>query len=68
MSQTFCILYCVHVLALQALMKVNKIVFKVIVIELFLILSFSAMACHLYFEYDPFKDLSSSFLSLFECK
>jgi len=54
--------------ALYALMKVTKIVFKVIVIELFLILSFSAMACHLYFDFEDFKDLSSSFLSLFECK
>ena len=49
--------------ALYALAKVTRIVFKVIVIELFLILSFSAMACHLYFEFDAFRDLSSSFLS-----
>jgi len=52
--------------ALSALVRVTKIVFKVIMIELFLILSFATMACHLYFEFHPFRNLSSSFLSLFE--
>jgi hypothetical protein len=49
-------------------MKVSKILFKVIVIELFLMLSFSAMACHLYFDFEAFQDLPTSFLSLFESK
>jgi hypothetical protein len=52
--------------ALTALYYVGKIVFKVIVIEMFLLLSFASMASHLYFESDSFRDLPSSFLSLFE--
>jgi hypothetical protein len=52
--------------ALTALYFVSRIVFRVIFIELFLILSFAAMACHLYFDFDSFRDLPTSFLSLFE--
>ena len=54
--------------AFSALRQVARIVCKVIIMELFLILAFSAMACHLYFEYQPFHNLLSSFLSLFESK
>jgi len=52
--------------ALLALYHVSKIVSKVILIEIFLLLTFAAMACHLYFDFDAFRDLPTSFLSLFE--
>lgn len=52
--------------ALSALYHVSKIVLKVIMIELFVLLTFAAMACHLYFDFDAFRDLPTSFLSLFE--
>ena len=52
--------------AFSALRQVARIVCKIIIMELFLILAFAAMACHLYFDYDPFHNLPSSFLSLFE--
>jgi len=52
--------------ALTAVYFVSRIVFRVIVNELFLLLSFAAMACHLYFDFDSFRDLPSSFLSLFD--
>lgn len=52
--------------ALTALYYVSRIVFRVIFIELFLLLSFAAMACHLYFCFESYRDLPTSFLSLFE--
>mmetsp|Transcript_10090 Transcript_10090/g.18906 ORF Transcript_10090/g.18906 Transcript_10090/m.18906 type:complete len:671 (+) Transcript_10090:60-2072(+) len=52
--------------ALTALYHVSRIVFRIIFIELFLLLSFASMACHLYFKFDSYRDLPTAFLSLFE--
>eukprot|EP00980_Cylindrotheca_fusiformis_P007439 scaffold1533_cov98-Cylindrotheca_fusiformis.AAC.3 len=54
--------------ALEALRRISRIVIRVLVIEVFLILSFAAVACRLYNTYDSFRNLSVSWLSLFECK
>lgn len=54
--------------ALEALNRIFRIVLRVLVMELFLILSFATVACQLYSTYDAFHDLSTSFLSLFQCK
>jgi len=52
--------------ALTALYHVSRIVLRIIFIELFLLLSFASMACHLYFKFDSYRDLPTAFLSLFE--
>lgn len=52
--------------ALEALNRIFRIVLRVIVMELFLILSFATVACQLYTKYDSFHDLSTAFLSLFQ--
>lgn len=54
--------------ALEALNRIFRIVLRVLVMELFLILSFATVACQLYSTHDSFHDLSTSFLSLFQCK
>lgn len=53
--------------ALEALNRIFRIVLRVLVMELFLILSFATVACQLYSTYDSFHDLSTSWLSLFQC-
>jgi len=52
--------------AISALSQVTSIVSRVIFIELFIILSFAAVACHLYSSFSAFADLPHSFRSLFE--
>jgi len=54
--------------AMEALNRIFRIVLRVLVMELFLILCFATVACQLYSEYDSFHDLSTSWLSLFQCK
>jgi len=52
--------------AISALSQVASIVSRVIIMELFIILCFAAVACHLYSSFDTFTDLPNSFRSLFE--
>lgn len=54
--------------ALEALFKIGTIIVRVVIIELFLILTFAAVACRLYSEEDGFGSLAVSWLSLFQCK
>ena len=53
--------------ALEALNRIAQIVTRVLVVELFLILSFATVACQIYSSYKSFHDLSTAFLSLFQC-
>jgi hypothetical protein len=54
--------------ALEGLSMITQIVARVIMIEMMLILAFAAVGCQLFREYESFKDLSASWLSLFERK
>jgi hypothetical protein len=54
--------------ALEALIKVGTILARVVIIELFLILTFAAVACRLYADDEGFGSLAVSWLSLFQCK
>ena len=54
--------------ALQALVRISRILVRVIAIEMFLILIFAAVACRLYYGEEGFESLASSWLSLFKCK
>lgn len=54
--------------ALEALIKIGKILARVVIIELFLILTFAAVACRLYGNDDGFGNLAVSWLSLFQRK
>lgn len=54
--------------ALEALRRIAPIVLNVLGIELLLILSFAAVAAHLYKQFDSFCNLSTAWLSLFQCK
>lgn len=54
--------------ALEAVNRIFRIVLRVLVMELFLILCFATVACQLYVTYDSFHDLSTSWLSLFQCE
>ena len=54
--------------ALEGLSMTTRIVVRVIMIEMMLILAFAAVACQLFREYESFKNLSASWLSLFERK
>ena len=54
--------------ALEALFLVFPIVIRVIILELLLILSFSAVAHQLFSEFVPFHNLAWSWVNLFECK
>jgi hypothetical protein len=54
--------------ALKALWRIGRIVTRVLVIEIFLILTFAAVACRLFHGYSSFQNLSTSWLSLFKCK
>ena len=54
--------------ALEALLRIGRIVTRILAIEGFLILTFAAVACRLFHDYDSFHNLSTSWRSLFECK
>jgi hypothetical protein len=54
--------------ALEALGRIAPIVTRVLALELLLILSFAAVACRLYSDFDSFHDLSTAWISLFQCK
>jgi hypothetical protein len=54
--------------ALESLIRIGRIVTRVLIIEMFLILTFAAVACQLFQGYDSFANLSTSWLSLFQCK
>ena len=52
--------------ALEALLRIGKVVTRVIMIEVFLILTFAAVACRMFHSFSSFENLSTSWLSLFE--
>eukprot|EP00548_Thalassiothrix_antarctica_P004586 CAMPEP_0194139512 /NCGR_PEP_ID=MMETSP0152-20130528/9144_1 /TAXON_ID=1049557 /ORGANISM="Thalassiothrix antarctica, Strain L6-D1" /LENGTH=711 /DNA_ID=CAMNT_0038837375 /DNA_START=519 /DNA_END=2654 /DNA_ORIENTATION=- len=52
--------------AFRALKRIVPIVVQVLALELFLILSFAAVACTLYSDFDSFHNLSTAWLSLFQ--
>ena len=54
--------------ALEALCRIGKKLLRVILIELFLILTFAAVACRLYNNDESFNNLGRSWLSLFARK
>jgi hypothetical protein len=54
--------------ALEAVGRITPIVLRVVAMELLLILSFAAVACRLYSNFESFRDLSTAWLSLFQCK
>jgi len=54
--------------AMEALMRIARTVVRVLVIEMVLILSFAAVACRLFQDFDPFDHLSVAWLSLFKCE
>ncbi len=54
--------------ALEALIRISKKLFRVILIEMFLILVFATVACRLYYNHESFQSLPQSWLSLFACK
>lgn len=54
--------------ALEALQRIGKIVTRVLLIEVFLILSFAAVACRMFRSSSGFETLAVSWLSLFERK
>lgn len=54
--------------AMEALMRIARVVSRVLLIEMVLILSFAAVACRLFSDFEPFDHLSVSWLSLFKCK
>lgn len=54
--------------ALEGLQRIFRTVVRVIMVEMFLILGFAAVGCQLFQQYESFKDLTSAWLSLFECK
>lgn len=54
--------------ALEALVRIGNILFRVVLIELFLILVFAAVACRLYYNDENFQNLATAWLSLFQCK
>jgi hypothetical protein len=54
--------------ALEALVRIGRIVTRVLIIEVFLILTFAAVGCQMFGQYESFGTLSTSWLSLFECK
>ncbi|GKY94410.1 hypothetical protein MPSEU_000407000 [Mayamaea pseudoterrestris] len=52
--------------ALEALGRIMRIVIRVLFMELLVIFIFAAIACRLFNEFEAFKNLSRSWLSLFE--
>lgn len=52
--------------AMEALLRIATHVIRVLVIELVLILSFAAVACRLFTDFEHFEHLSAAWLSLFE--
>ena len=53
--------------AMEALVRIARTVIRVLVIELVLILSFAAVACRLFNDFESFDHLSVAWLSLFKC-
>ena len=53
--------------AMEALVRIARTVIRVLVIELVLILSFAAVACRLFHDFESFDHLSVAWLSLFKC-
>lgn len=53
--------------AMEALVRIARTVLRVLVIELVLILSFAAVACRLFQDFESFDHLSVAWLSLFKC-
>jgi hypothetical protein len=53
--------------ALEALLRILPIAIRVVAMELFVILAFSAVACRLFHSFDSFDTLSTAWLSLYEC-
>ena len=54
--------------ALEAVGRITPVVLRVVAMEMLLILSFAAVACRLYSDFESFRDLSTAWVSLFECK
>jgi hypothetical protein len=54
--------------ALESLKRIGNIVVRVLLIEVFLILSFAAVACRMFKDSSSFQTLAVSWLSLFERK
>lgn len=55
--------------SLEALWRISRIVSRVLIIEFGLILTFAAVGCRLFgAKHESFRNLSTSWLSLFECK
>jgi hypothetical protein len=54
--------------ALEALLRIGRIVTRLLMLEMFLILIFAAVACRMFRGYDSFENLSTAWISLFECK
>eukprot|EP00934_Nitzschia_sp_Nitz4_P007132 Nitzschia sp. Nitz4//scaffold69_size99277//19473//23043//NITZ4_004622-RA/size99277-augustus-gene-0.1-mRNA-1//1//CDS//3329556682//7122//frame0 len=52
--------------AVEGLLRITKILARVLMIEMFLIMVFAGVACTLFHDYDNFRTLSRSWLSLFE--
>ena len=53
--------------AFVSITSISPIISRVLALELLLILSFAAVACHLYSHHQNFSTLSASWLSLFQC-
>ena len=54
--------------ALEAIIRISKKLLRVILIEMFLILIFAAVACRLYYNHESFQSLPQAWLSLFACE
>mmetsp|Transcript_22693 Transcript_22693/g.33507 ORF Transcript_22693/g.33507 Transcript_22693/m.33507 type:complete len:807 (-) Transcript_22693:66-2486(-) len=52
--------------AFEALRRILPVVMRVLALELFLILAFSAVACRLFTQFESFQNLTTSWLSLFQ--
>ena len=53
--------------AMEALARIARTVIRVLLIEVVLILSFAAVACRLFQDFESFDHLSIAWLSLFKC-
>lgn len=54
--------------AIEAVVRIVPIVSRVLALELLLILSFAAVACRLFANFESFRDLPTAWVSLFQCK
>ena len=52
---------------MEALARIARTVIRVLLIEVVLILSFAAVACRLFQDFESFDHLSIAWLSLFKC-